>query len=249
MTHLDGIITGIINFALFGLVLAIRKHFHKEGVKSFLIHADRKGWLLFFEGSVAGVLLIVLYALITIVSGNGVIYYNTQNVLPMFGLLFALGFGFLGVSFFEESLFRGYIMLKLLKRFNAFIAIGVPAAVFGLIHYGGYSGSPFVWVGITNAFLIAVVLSLLVLQTGSLMFPLGYHLFWNLSQSLLTRGPSVVLLELNEGLWAGSRHTIEAGLATSIAVIFLLFYTLLRFGKGSHGRSLWLFLGKPWKNR
>lgn len=194
--------------------------------------------MLLLEGSVAGILLIALYAVITVVSGNGNIVINTQNMPLMPGLLFALGFGFLGVSFFEESLFRGYIMLKLIKRFNAYIAVGVPAAVFGLIHYGGYAASPFVWVGITNAFLIAVILSLLVLKTGSLMFPIGYHLFWNLSQTLLTRGPAVVLLELNEGLWAGSRHTVEAGLATTITVIFLVVYILIRFGSRSDARSL-----------
>ncbi len=238
MTYADGIITGVINFALFGLVLTIRRYFHKEGVKSFLIHGGRKGWILLLEGALAGILLIAMYAAITVVSGNGNIVINTQNMLTTLGLLFALGFGFLGVSFFEESLFRGYIMLKLLKRFNSFIAIGVPAAIFGLIHYGGYSASPFVWVGITNAFLIAVALSLLVLRTGSLMFPLGYHLFWNLSQTILTRGPSVVLLELNEGLWAGSIYTIETGLSTTIVVILLLIYTLLRFGKQSDARFL-----------
>ena len=110
----DGIMTAVNNFILFGIVVLIRQVIHKENIRSFLIHFDRKGAWLFAEGVAIGFLLFLLYPLILIVSGQGIVSVSRDAIMRTSGLLVTSGLGFLGVAVFEEGLFRGYILQKLL---------------------------------------------------------------------------------------------------------------------------------------
>ena len=229
MIYIDGILTGLSNVILFGLVVGIRSAWHKENIHSFLLHTDKKGLKLFFEGSCLGFLLITLIALAVIWAGQGTIYFKVGNIWPSLGLLVTWGFGYMAVALFEKGLFRGYIMQKLLKRFSVFTAILIPSIFFGFLHYLSYPETPFIWHGVTNAFLIGIVLSIIVIRTESLMLALGFHLFWNLAQTLLFSSATVIHLEIEESLLTGSSSTPETGLLVSFAALLLLIYSLIRF--------------------
>ena len=229
--NVDALAIGITNIILFLLVVGIRKLVHNEGINSFLLKPNKKGIKLFVEGLFAGVFLILVYSFLAVILGKGTIVINRDNLFITLKLLFAQGFAFLGVSFFEEGLFRGYILQRLLNRFSRLIAIGIPSIIFGLLHFLSYTNlSHNPWIGVFNAMLIGIVLSIIVIKTNSLMWAVGYHLSWNLMQTLLLATKnSVIKLKISEGIWAGSNLTPEAGVIVTFTIVLILPYMLIRF--------------------
>lgn len=229
---------GITNLVLFGLVVAVRRFMHKEGFKSFLIHTDRRGLKLFAEGALLGFALIMLYAWLTQSMGVGKITYNKGHFAETLPICLAYGFGHFAVSLLEEGLMRGYVLQRLLRTLAKPWAIGIPAAVFGLVHLFDYQqASQFPWAGIFNAAMIAVVFSIITIRTESLMFPLGCHMLWNTTQGVILHAPyrqsttALLSLSIQEGAAAGSTLVPEAGYLISVVVVVLLLYALVRFKK------------------
>ncbi|WP_373844925.1 CPBP family intramembrane glutamic endopeptidase [Clostridium sp.] len=56
------------------------------------------------------------------------------------------------------------------------------AVIFGLIHYPHYSVQPHTWVKIIDAMLIGLIFGVIVIKTKSLMFVIGTHLFYNVTE-------------------------------------------------------------------
>lgn len=86
---------------------------------------------------------------------------------------------------FEEGLFRGYIMQVALKKAPKLLGIVVQALVFGLMHYYNYSIQLHIWIKITDAMLIGLIFGIIVIKTKSLMFVIGAHLFYNVTEQML----------------------------------------------------------------
>lgn len=57
--------------------------------------------------------------------------------------------------------------------------------IFGLIHYPHYSVQPHTWVKIIDAMLIGLIFGIIVIKTKSLMFVIGAHLFYNVTEQIL----------------------------------------------------------------
>lgn len=230
----DGIMTGVNNFILFGIVVLFRQAVQKEGPRSFLIHADRRGARLFVEGVAIGFLLFLLYPLILVGSGLGVVSVAQDSMMRTIGLLVTAGFGFLGVAVFEEGLFRGYILQKLLTRFSKPTAIGIAAGLFGLLHLVSYPATDFLWLGLLNAGLFGLLFSVTVIASGSLMWAIGFHLAWDLTQTifLMNQFNSVKTafnLQINEGFLAGTPFTPESGIVVTIILAVAGLYIFVRF--------------------
>lgn len=176
LMYSDSIITGISNFILFAIILLIRKIVHKEGLKDFLIQFDNRAIRLFTEGFALGTIGFLIYTIIAYLFGEGTYNYHT-NALKNSLLLFLInGIGYLGVALFEESLFRGYILQKLLKRFNVIKSIIISSLIFGSLHLFAYSSNYYFWIGLTNASIVGMLLSFIVIKTKSLMMAVGSHL-------------------------------------------------------------------------
>lgn len=173
----DFLVKGITNFVLFGIIVIFRKLLHKEGVHKFLFNTDTRGKKLFIEGCLVGCISIIIYAVSITLLGEGRVFFDLSSYHIVLEVFIGLIFLFFAVALFEEGLFRGYILQRLYKKYSIYVSIGVPAIIFGILHYFDYSHSPFVWVGILNAVLIAVILSIIVIRTESLMFTLGFHFF------------------------------------------------------------------------
>jgi uncharacterized protein len=69
-------------------------------------------------------------------------------------------------AFVEELLFRGVLMHHLGRVMSSWLAVGLQAVAFGLLHLNGYPYGP---VGVGLAGIYAVLLGVLRLQTGGLL--------------------------------------------------------------------------------
>jgi hypothetical protein len=90
-------------------------------------------------------------------------------------LMIALG-DLILVAFYEEIVFRGYILGNLLESFNKWIALGISAGLFTLFHMGnpGYG-----FFSVVNLFAIGILLGMNYLYTRNLWFSISFHFAWN----------------------------------------------------------------------
>ncbi len=109
---------------------------------------------------------------------------------PFAAWLAVLAAAMVAVGVYEELLLRGYVLTNLAEGFTAFVgargavaaALGVSSVAFGLLHGLNPSASRLSLATITLA---GVMLGVGYVGTGSLSFPVGVHVAWNLTQVLL----------------------------------------------------------------
>ncbi|HEY4155151.1 MAG TPA: CPBP family intramembrane glutamic endopeptidase [Puia sp.] len=80
------------------------------------------------------------------------------------------------VAFYEEILFRGYILGNLLESFNQWVALAISSILFTLFHLGNPG---FDFFSIVNIFAIGVLLGMYYLYSRNLWFPICFHFAWN----------------------------------------------------------------------
>ncbi|TDP81811.1 hypothetical protein C7957_1492 [Halanaerobium saccharolyticum] len=207
------------------LVILIRKIFNKEGIRSFLISYDIRALKLFLRGLLLGILFFIIYVFIIVFLNQGQLIIELENWWETAIIFFAYGGSFLIAALFEEFLYRGYILQKLLKKVSPHYAVIITSILFGLGHYNSYLHNGYsLTLGIINSVMISVILSIIVIRTESLLFVIGWHFSWNLTQSLfLLEGNKMFsLLFKRENILTGSRFVPESGLLVSF-VIFLFF--------------------------
>lgn len=224
----------ISNLILFLVVLLIRKLVNKEGLKDFLIHLDKKGVKLFLQGIIAGIIGFILYTVIVYLSGKGTFIYQNGKFKESLLLFFLYGIAFLAVALFEESLFRGYILQKLLKKYSITKSIIISSVIFGSLHFFSYSSSYYFWIGLTNASILGILFSIITVKTKSLMIAIGFHLSWNLIQQLLLfngiyKNNLTINFRIKEGLLSGTYFVPESGLAVSLVLLIISIYIFLKF--------------------
>lgn len=186
------------------------------------------------EGIIIGTTGIIIYTLIVYLFCEGTYIFQPNNLKKALLLILIYGIGFLAVALFEESLIRGYILQKLLKKFSRLKSIMISSAIFGGLHFFAYSSSYYVWVGIINASVMGILLAFMVIKTNSLMMAVGFHLSWNLTQQILFINNIFnynvsVNFKIREGLLSGTYFVPESGLAVSIVLLVIGIYIFVRF--------------------
>ena len=88
---------------------------------------------------------------------------------------------FMGVSVFEEVVFRGYMLKNLLESFNPYLALFISSIFFSLIHG---SNPNVTTLGLCNIFLAGFFLGASYVFTKNLWFPIALHFSWNFFQSM-----------------------------------------------------------------
>jgi len=109
---------------------------------------------------------------------------------PVVAWLGLLAVTMVAVGVYEELLLRGYVLTNLAEGCTAVLdrrgavaaAVGVSSAAFGVLHGVNPSASRLSLATITLA---GVMLGVAYVTTGSLSFPIGIHIAWNLTQVLL----------------------------------------------------------------
>lgn len=175
---------GII--ALFFLMLLIRKLFNKEGFSSFLIRFTPKGFVDLGKGVLIGLFCIVIY-FVTIVSfkkGEFILCQGTFNDTIIYITLIL--FYTICVAFFEEALYRGYALVVIKRKWNATAAVLVTAAFFSCYHIFVYINSPYIILGLVNAFIIGCALAIIVVKKNTIMIGVGFHFIYNFGLMVLS---------------------------------------------------------------
>jgi hypothetical protein len=85
------------------------------------------------------------------------------------------------VGLSEELLLRGYLFQTLLRGIGPLLTLFLTSVAFALFHI---SNDNWTLLGLTNIFLVGVLLGLLYLRSGSLWLPIGLHAGWNLAMVL-----------------------------------------------------------------
>ncbi len=88
---------------------------------------------------------------------------------------------FIGVSVFEEVIFRGYMLKNLLESFNPYVALFISSIFFSLIHGSNPNVTA---IGLCNIFLAGFFLGASYIFTKNLWFPIALHFSWNFFQSM-----------------------------------------------------------------
>lgn len=100
------------------------------------------------------------------------IQFDGNDLFISFGLMVI-------VAFYEEIVFRGYILNNLLSSLNQWIALAVSALVFALAHIT----NPGIGVaGAVNILLAGILLGLNYMYTRNLWFSIKLHFSWNFFQ-------------------------------------------------------------------
>jgi uncharacterized protein len=116
-------------------------------------------------------------------SGTCILYFNKNlewtNVLFNGNDLF-ISFGLmLIIAFYEEIVFRGYILNNLMESAGKWIALLISAIIFALAHI---VNPDFSVLGAVNIFLAGILLGLNYIYTKNLWFSIMLHFTWNFFQ-------------------------------------------------------------------
>lgn len=231
----SGLIYGLIYLALFAAVVGVRYLLDQQGPRSFGFRLDQRGRRLFAEGLLSGAAFFALYPLLVVLAGRGTITLIRDALVYSILFIAIWSFAYLALAIFEEALFRGYLLPRIMDRLPLPAAIGLPSLLFGIIHLLSHETPPTFLVGVLNASLFGVVMSIAVIQTGSLMWAIGCSLGWNVLQiTLLANEYSHVHTALNlqivEGRLAGTAIVPEAGWIMTAITLALGALTIVRFG-------------------
>lgn len=149
---------------------------------------------------------------------------------------------FLCVGIYEELAFRGYMLKNLAEGWNwsvvgsknaIFAAVLATSLLFGIIHGINPHATA---ISISNTVLSGFLFSLGLLLTGELAIPIGFHITWNLSQSVVF-GLPVSGVSLGSGLLAlqttgpdwltGGDYGQEGGLLCTLALFLGMLLTVV----------------------
>ncbi len=153
--------------------------------------------------------------------------------LPLSGYFLA----FCAVAFFEETLFRGYILHNLNVWLGWRAAVFGQALLFAIVHLGNViqadkAGKISALWSLPALFLIAVFFALSYRKTGSLWFPIGFHCLWNFSLGCLFSLPvsgieTFRILEVTQNtnsLLSGGSFGAEGSLYLPVLLLAMIYF-------------------------
>ena len=197
----------------------------------------RPGWSRQF-GKGAGLAFVILLGvfLLSLATGSLELRGFTRpapDTSSVAGYLVGALVAFLLVGFYEELMFRGYVLQVLNERAGRAASIAVSSIVFALMH-GANPGADIT--AIVNVTAVGVLLSFLYFRTGSLWMPIGFHFGWNfllgyvftLPVSGLPMRGILDVVEVAGPGGAPGRYGPESSIATTLALGIWAAWLLIR---------------------
>jgi hypothetical protein len=180
-------------------------------------------------GVFAGVALSLAAFLVAWVAGALSVRPSDAEDLPTGTGLLVNAAALMCAAAFEEMMFRVGLTGSLLGRVPPAIALGAPAAVFGLLHGLNPGATP---LGVTNTMLAGLLLGLMYVERGARQLPslglaVGFHFAWNFCLGHVYGGPvsghlrgrAFLHSEASDVLWSGGGYGLEGGMGTTIVLL------------------------------
>jgi len=213
---------GIANFILFVIVYMFLRCYD---LHNKVFKRDLKNILLFIFGMVTAIITLSIFTVILYNNHSiELVHSNIELGTSIRNIAICL-FDYLGVAFFEETLFRCGIFECAAKKMSKTKAIFLSSVIFSAIHFIHYSKEANWYFAYINAFLIGIILVVIYLNTDSLMWPIGFHFAWNSFQRIMFTSKEFSVY--NELSFKVLSENIEAGYKITILLFILLFATLI----------------------
>lgn len=151
---------------------------------------------------------------------------NIKIVLLFFG-------GFLLQGVYEEVVFRGFLMISIIRKNTIFTAVMANSFLFGLTH-GLNNG--FQVLALFNLILFGIFESIYLLKTENIWGISAIHSIWNFTQGIIcgfnisgvTQSQSLFVFKINScEILGGGTFGLEGSLFTSIILIIAINMTIL----------------------
>lgn len=213
-----------------------RHVFDRRNYVSLGLGITRAGRNFLAGGALGALAMALIFGILLLCGGariNGIspeaLSQTTTFIAKMLLLYGALYFA---VGYFEETIFRGY----LLQNFSALLGksggVAAQAILFALIHLGNPVGTtPFTkFFAMLNIALVGWLLALCYRKSGSLWYPIGFHVAWNFFQGCVFSLPvsgsaSFHLLDVSltpNTLLSGGAFGPEAGVLPPLMLLALI---------------------------
>ena len=211
-----------MTFFMIIMLWAFMKYIDKEPLIN--IGLQVKGRLKDFNFGLLIGLLIMGFAYFFLLLINEIVFVNIDFNLNKVLLSIVL---FMGVSVFEEIIFRGYVLKNLLESFNPYAALFVSSLFFSLIH----GANPNVTLlGLSNIFLAGIFLGASYVFTKNLWFPIALHFSWNFFQAMFgfkvsgLDSYSIIKFDIIENNYInGGEFGFESSILSLIIIIIFTF--------------------------
>ncbi|KCZ92104.1 CPBP family intramembrane glutamic endopeptidase [Hyphomonas johnsonii] len=236
------------SFLLVGLLAGWATWIDRSSIKRYGLSFD---WVIardLFAGGLVGVMAV---GLIWVVSDRlgffGTISVNRAAFDTLFWLFLLKT---LLVAFWEETVFRGFLLVNLLESLSDVLgrqgamagAALLSSLAFGAVHAGTSHFSIFAFMLLT---LNGIVWCIPILMTRRLGLSIGMHALWNFAQTKMFGFPmsgnppegSLIVADLKgPEAWSGGAYGPEAGLAGIVGLITMLVLAMA-FCRATSGRQ------------
>jgi membrane protease YdiL (CAAX protease family) len=152
--------------------MAVARLLHRRPVRSLFGRAPR----VLRDFARAGIAVGALYAVA--IALWSLVYDATPSLRPemWLALLPLTVVGLLLQTGAEELVFRGYLLQQVAARFRGrLVALVVPAALFGIVHYAPQMTGPNAWIVVAGATLFGLFAADLTMATGNIGAAWGFH--------------------------------------------------------------------------
>jgi membrane protease YdiL (CAAX protease family) len=247
-------------FLIVATVAWIMSRIERRPVSTYGLGGQRRIPLL-LAGAFWGLLFLSLLVLILIKAGFLIVDARLLHGTDIIRYALAWTPSFLAIAFFEEYLFRGYLLYTLSRGFAGlyrrianpsrsasmgfWTAAFLLSVGFGLIHSSNAGESP---VGLFCAAFISLIFCLSIWRTGSLWWAIGFHAAWDWAESFLygvadsgvtVRFHLLATHPLGKPLFSGGATGPEGSLfAIPIAVLTGLIIVITLRGNGRYAALL-----------
>lgn len=205
----------------------MRYRWRDVGLRDFRTRFKKDG----VAGLVLGFALCTAIFLLLLVTGN-VVVEGANSLFSLALLAWVLFFVLVGIA--EEVMYRGFVMSVLRRTHSKVLVVVVPSLVFGAIHL---TNSNVTLLSVVNIVLIGIAFSVMYYKSGNLWMCIGYHIAWNLFQSVVygmpVSGMNIPAIMVSsypmDNLLNGGAFGIEGGVLAAISALLVLAFTLFYY--------------------
>lgn len=207
-----------ISSVLFMIVI-MNKKWNAYSVKQIGFNLSKIPAGLIFGFSIYLVFIAVILLISYLYIGEGSLYF--YNVFQIYSnKVIELIIFFLIVGLWEEAVFRGYLLVSLMKKNKIIVSILISSVFFSLIHltFMGWS-----WGWGINILLYSIFISYVYLYTSNLWIPIFFHWIWNCINAFFKDDIGMYgVIYISPSYYESFTNLVPFGLLTLIIIFYLI---------------------------